>query len=318
MQIDKIFNETELAIFCRQTHFSFDDCHQSEDGAIYALDEHSGQIFIGEDLFRNNVHDLDTLASVSLDDDGIILLTFKDSSSIQIKTDDGEAEAFVSRLRECIGEGEDEIALEEEIAPQEEATVPEEEFVPEEDVTAPAAEETADDDEDIVLKLSDEEYIETYSRLVNTGRSKAVAYLVSEARMSVEDANRVVDGIDGIEDMVEVVPEPDFNRDGSMSGKAVLDVVRTLKPGDRIHLEYKPLIGKVRLLEAEFLRVGVESFGQKYLTINEYACDYQSLVKDVMRDLFDYMYLGVFCEESASETDIHLKRVRVIENISNK
>ena len=317
MQIDKIFNETELAIFCRQTHFSFDDCHQSEDGAIYALDEHSGQIFIGEDLFRNNVHDLDTLASVSLDDDGIILLTFKDSSSIQIKTDDGEAEAFVSRLRDCIGEGEDEIAREEEIAPQEEATVPEEEFVPEEDVTAPAAEETADDD-DVVLKMSDEEYIETYSRLINTGRSKAIAYLVSEARMSVEDANRVVDGIDGVEDMVEVVPEPDFNRDGSMSGKAVLDVVRTLKPGDRIHLEYKSLIGKVRLLEAEFLKVGVESFGQKYLTINEYASDYQSLVKDVMRDLFDYMYLGVFCEESASETDIHLKRVRVIENISNK
>ena len=93
---------------------------------------------------------------------------------------------------------------------------------------------------------------------------------------------------------------------------SVLDVVRTLKPGDRIYLEYKPLIGKVRLLEAEFLRVGVESYSQKYLTINEYACDYQSLVKDVMRDLYEYMYLGVYCEESASETDIRLERVRVI------
>lgn len=168
MTVDSIFNETELNIFHRQTGFTFGDCIISSDGTILAVDRKSGQIFVGNELFRSNVHPLASLTSAGMEN-GQLNLKFDDSSSAGIDVDEGQAEAVMDVLREYAGAGP----------------------APADDNDGQAADQKEE------LPLSGEELNETYSRLLNTGRNSAIGYLVAETGMSVKEACEYLDGVEG-------------------------------------------------------------------------------------------------------------------------
>ena len=257
MTIDSIFNETELSIFHRQTGFTFGDCLVSTDGTILAVDRKSDRIFVGNELFRSNLHPLASLTSASMEK-GQIHLKFDDSSSVGINVDEEQAKAVMAVLRD----------LEEaEPAPEEE-----------EDNDGQAANQEEEQ------PLSGEELNETYSRLVNTGRGSAIDYLVAETGMSVKEACEFLDGIEGKEDIDETddpIPDPDYHRNGTMTKKAILRTVKELKPGDRIHLEFKPLMD------------------------------------EAAEGLFDYMEISFFGEEKGSEISCRLECVRMLNQVQH-
>lgn len=99
MTVDSIFNETELSIFHRQTGFTFGDCLVSTDGTILAVDRKSDRIFVGNELFRSNLHPLASLTSASMEK-GQIHLKFDDSSSVGINVDEEQAKAVMAVLRD--------------------------------------------------------------------------------------------------------------------------------------------------------------------------------------------------------------------------
>lgn len=279
MSINTIFNETELAIFHRQTNFTFGDFCRSEDGRIFALDSLSGQIFIGDDLRRSNVHAVDTVASVSMDEDNLTL-KFKDSSEVVMKVEGSGAEDFVSGLSSFIGSGEDGMA--------------------------------SDEDE----CLTDEELNETLSRLLNVGRDKAVDYLVEEVGMSMAKACGYVDGLDAGGDIPISASEPEIKRDGTMSRTAVFAVLKELKPGDRIHIEYKPFIGKLRIYDTTFLKFSVDTWPERYFTLNTSADDFPSLMENIASELFGYIKISFFCEDNYSDISCKLERITFLSKLS--
>lgn len=289
MTIDSIFNETELAIFQRQTGFTFGECYKSSDGTIFSVDRHSSQFFVGSELFRNNVHALDSLASACLEN-GQVHLKYKDSSSAVISFDEEAAGAVMAGLGDF----------------------PEPDAVPEDAGDGQPVDDNGEQ------PLTADELSETYARLANTGRSRALGYLVAEVGMSVKEAGKYLDELEKNEGTDEVFPESDFYRDGSMTKKAILKTVKELKPGDRIHLEYKPLIGKLRVYDTEYLKLVIDLANSRYFSLYASNVDYNSLMDDAAEDLFGSMEIYIFCEETCSEISCRLKQVRVLQIIDKK
>lgn len=222
-------------------------------------------------------------------------MAFKSASAVKINASREDAVAFIAQLGDISGDAVQGCLSEEGQAPH--------------GNQAEHVEESAD-------VLRSEELAEFYSRLENTGRSQAIGYLVSETGMSVEDACKYVDEIAGQGSIEEPEPEadtdPDYRRDGTMTKKAILDTVKKLRPGDRIHLEFKPLIGSLRVYDTEYRKLRVDTWGSRYFSLTFSADDYTSLMDSAAEDLFDYIDLYFFCEENSSEISCHLKRVTIL------
>ena len=294
MAINTLFNETELAMFQRQTGFTFGEFFKTADGVLFAVDSQSGQVFVGRDLLKANVHELESISSVSQEEDGVVV-AFKSASTVKINASREDAVTFIAQLGGISDVADHGCLCEEAQTPRGEQSEP--------------VEESSD-------VLRSEELAEFYSRLENTGRSQAIGYLVSETGMSVEDACRYVDEIAGPGSIEEPEPEadtdPDYRRDGTMTKKAILDTVKKLRPGDRIHLEFKPLIGSLRVYDTEYRKLRVDTWGSGYFPLTFSADDYTSLMDSAAEDLFDYIDLYFFCEENSSEISCHLKRVTIL------
>jgi len=71
------------------------------------------------------------------------------------------------------------------------------------------------------------------------------------------------------------------------------------KPGDRIHIEYKPLIGTLRVYDTEFLDLLI-NISSRYFSIYETADDYSSLMEKISDELFDNMQLCFLKKLTAS------------------
>lgn len=290
MTIESIFNETELAIFQKKTGFNFNDCYKLSDGTIFALDRQSRQIFVGDDLTRSNVHSLDSLSSVRLEN-GQMHLKFNDSSSVYYAVDEEVAEALMAELRDF-----------ESVAPD----------CPEED----------DNQDDIPTEeqpLTGEELNETCSRLANTGRNTALIYLVEEIGMSVKDANGYLDKLEE-EGIGESVPYPEYDerkchRGGTMTRTDIFETVRELKPGDRVHIEFKPLIGKLRVYDGEYIKLEIDIFSAKYFSLKVSGSNFDSLMDDVAWELYDYIDICFFSEEKQSELSLNLDSVTMLKII---
>lgn len=279
------FNETELAIFYRQTGFTFSKFYRSADGSVCALDRQSAQMFIGNDLMRSNVHSLDTIVSATLEEGQGISITFNDSSSVRFNAANDDAEAIIAELQGCI-ETEDRKELPEDKLPEPQ--------------------------EECLQGLGNDDLNETYSRLANTGRSKAIAYLVTERGMNVNDACAYVDNLEKQEDMVQSVPDPFYYPDGTMTRKGILETVKGLKPGDSIHLEYEPLLGKARIFDTTFIKLSVDVGNSRYFSLYSSADDYASLMEGVCDELFEYIHLFFFNENKRCEDDCRLKRITLL------
>lgn len=291
MTIDTFFNETELALFSRQANFTFGEYYLSGDGTILAKDNQSGQIFIGKDLLKSNLHPMDTLVSVDLEEDHIIKISFKDSPAAHIIAKKTDAEAIVAELRSCMESNE--------------TCEPADSVDPDEEEQKQTPEET-------IPFQSNKEMNEFYSRLVNTGRSKAIAYLVEETGMGVNEACEYVDSMKEREETEESVTDPDFNRDGSITRKGILEVLQNLHPGDMIHVEYKPLIGKLRIYDAKYLELRVEVIQSRYFSLDVNGEDYRSLMNNLTDELFDWMHIKVLNPISHSESGCKLTRVKML------
>lgn len=299
MGINTLFNETELAIFQRQTGFTFGEYFKSDDGVIFAVDGQSGLVFVGRDLLRANVHKLGSVSSVSQDEDGIVV-SFKDSSSVKIKAGREDAGLISGLLGAALDGGKTGDIVEEDRAEEPQADI--------------------DEGPDVLIGVGLAEF---YSRLVNTGRSQAIGYLVSETGMSVEDACKYVDELAGQKSVEEPEPESDADReyyvDGTMTEKAIFAVVKKLRPGDRIHVEFKPFIGKMRVYDAEYRGLRVDSMGSGNISLaGSYADDFKSLMEEIAEDLFDYLNLCFFCEEDSSELSCRLQRVTILKIASQE
>lgn len=292
MNITSIFNETELAMFQRQTGFNFGEFFRTADGDLFAVDSQSGQVFVGRDLLKANVHSLGNILSVRQEADGIVL-AFKNTSPVKINASDEDAAAFIAQLGDITSGADPEVLSEEAQDPDSNQA------------------ESANGPSEVIRS---EELAEFYSRLANTGRSQAIGYLVSETGMSVEDACKYVDEIamqKSIEES-ESDSDSDYYMDGTMTKKAILETVKKLKPGDRIHLEFKPLIGKLRVYDTEYRKLRVDTRGSRYFSLTCSGSDFRSLMDSAAEDLFDYIDLYFFCEENCSEISCHLKRVTLL------
>lgn len=157
---------------------------------------------------------------------------------------------------------------------------------------------------------------EVYSILINTGRPSAIRYLVEKTGLSAEDAEKYVGqlGEEGRvnKDELELKLQSGFNPDGSMTAQSILSVVKDLKPGNKIHLEYKPFLGKLRVYDTEYRNISVEMLSSKYFSMQCSEKDFQSLMDDVADELFDYMHLYFFCSDNNSEIDCRLSRITVL------
>lgn len=282
------FNETELTIFYRQTGFTFSKFYRSADGSVYALDRQSARIFIGKDLLRSNVHELDTIVSATLEEGQGIDITFNDSSTVRYNASNDDAETIIAELHECI-ETEDRKEL-----PEDELPEPQEETL---------------------QGLDNDDLNETYSKLANTGRSKAIAYLVTERGMNVNDACAYVDNLEKQEDLVKSVPDPFYYPDGTMTRTGILKVVKELKPGDSIHLEYEPLLGKARIFDTKFVKLSVDVGYSRYFSLYSSADDYASLMEGLSDGLFEYMHLFFFREDKGFEDDCRLERITILKKL---
>ena len=296
MTIHSFFNETELAIFYRQTGFSFNDFYKSADGTILAVDYLSRQVFVGGNLFRSNVHSLDSLASASLED-GQICLKFKDSSSVAIAVDGEAADALTSELCGLVRNDEQPVPVNEH-------------------PTIPVEEQQQSEEEP---PLTGKELNETYSRLINSGRKAAFDYLVEKTGMTSKKADEYLDELgekEENENIEEIMtPDPDYHRDGTMTPYGIFRVVKKLKAGDRIHLEFKPLIGKLRVYDAEYRKLAIDLSNARYFSLQGSDDNFDSLMKDIAWDLFEYIDLYFFCEEIQTEISCHLRRVTVLQII---
>lgn len=302
MSVNTFFNETELAIFCRQTNFTFGDCRRSADGVIFAVDCNSGQVFIGDDLLKSNVHRINSIEDVSLLPDHTVRVSFKGSSSVEFDAGGEDAEAIAGELQALAGL----TVAQDESGPQISSSAPED--------GADEIQEEEELPEYESLCVGNCDLTEVYSRLANTGRTSAVDYLVCEVGMSMNEADELVDSMVGKDELVESVPEPECYADGTMRKQAVLDVVRSLKPGDRIHLEYKPLLGKLRVYEAEYVKINIDIWTRNF-QLSGAADDFDTLMDDVASDIFDYLNLVILCKEYDSDIECKLKRVTVLKKI---
>ena len=284
MTIDKIFNETELTIFYRQTKFTFGDFVKTSDGTICAIDKEAGLVFIGSDLRRSNVHSLDSVASVNIDEKQAITISFNGLSPVEINAEGcSEAEAFVSELKGFVESRLKDVPGDE---PQE--------------CTCP--------------QLSNEELSETYARLANTGRYGAVSYLVKAIGISVNEAEEFVDKLEYNDELIESGSEFDYNRDSSMAEHTILSIVKELKAGDKVHIEYKPLLGKLRIYDAEVKAIKVDVF-EKYFSLDISADDYSSFMDELACKLFSQMKLEIYCQELDNYKTCKLKRIKILKKL---
>lgn len=317
MTINNLFNETDLYIFCRQNNFAFNEFHLSADGTVLAVDKESGKLFVGRELTRNKVHDLSSILSADLEDGGTVVVSFKDLSAVCFVPDKEDAAGIVSELKEAVRGTVMDADGEEKEAGVETADGGEVNEYDEEKENGECGEDVVDGDYQVDLA-------ETYSRLINTGRSQAIGYLVSETGMSVEDACRYVDELDPREtDADEAGDEaedggasyyqvPDYNNDGTMTREGVLRVVKSLRHGDGIHLEYEPLLGRVRVFDTNFVRLRVDMNMSRYFSMSASGDDYESLKEDIAADLFEYIEIVFLHPDNLSETSCHLKRVTML------
>lgn len=301
MPINAIFNETELTIFFRQTHFSFGDFYKASDGMICAVDQLSRQVFVGDDLSKSNVHAMDAVESVKMDEDHFVRFMFKDSSTAQIKVDEKDVEVILAELQNWVQP--DEV---ESMSDFEQSLDPEQVESQEESLHSLMG--------DSSQFLSNEDLNEVYSRLLNTGRSKAMGYLVSEVGMGLDEANKYLDMLDNSETMEESVQESACFPDGTMRKNTILSTLKELRTGDRIHLEYKPLIGKLHVYDTEYRKLSLVT-DSRYFSLSGTADDFPSLLEDISSQLYDYLYLVFFCPDNYTDISCRLSRVKVLKKL---
>jgi len=272
MPITKYFNETELAIFYRQTQFTFDEYYRSPYGFICAIDHNSGQIFVGDDLLRNYVHKLDSIASVEKEDGNVIKLTFSDNTSVKIPVEEESAEALYSEIFSCI--------------------------IPVEFVAHKSQGEFFE---------SDDKLTETVSRLDNSGTISAVDYLVTDTKMGVKEAYEYVGNLDKQKES-KAFPVPNYDIDGNMSKVAILSALKRVRPGDKVHIESKSLLGKLHVYDADFQNVEVRMSSRNIL-LRELTPTYQTLMDTIAEELFNFMNIILRNPYTGEEITCRLKRV---------
>ena len=301
--INNIFNETELDIFFRQTGFNFGNIFLSEDGTICAVDIESGLLFIGKDLLTRNVHDIGSVSSVDMED-GAVCLKFKDSATVQFTPDDGDAGMLFSTLQDCVTvvtHGEDTIESGMEEAPED-------------------TDEDEGDTQEIPYSATDDRIlVEVYSRLINTGRREAISFLISDAGMKAEDAEKYIESIEDKDDTS--IPEAELPSrqenavHGWMSDDRILDTLKGLRPGDKIHIEYKALLGKIKTFEGEFSKMDINIIMSRYFSLQRSAGSYESLVDEIALGLSDKIKIHFFCKENLSKHSCSLTSIKTLKKL---
>ena len=113
------FNETELAIFKLQSGFELGKYYESQDGTICAVDDVNHKVFIGQNLLRVNVHNLDSLQSVELEDNGIVKFCLGNpQKTLRLKFTPEDAEDLFEELDNFIPNGKAPVPCKEETALQ--------------------------------------------------------------------------------------------------------------------------------------------------------------------------------------------------------
>ena len=306
MKIDSLFNETELTIFFRQTGFTFSDCYRTSDGTIFAVDRQSNQVFVGNDLFRNNVHPLDSLESVDVEN-GQIHLSFKNSSSAVVIADGGEAGSVLDVLRDFVKVDQASTASNDGHSGDLLEGYP---------VGRPLDElkQSLDSEEQVLDEMK--QPVDREGWFLGE-----MEQLQGEEDRFGDEMEQTSDEMEQEEDNSETEKEDEsdynlvYGPEGIMSRGAILRVIKKLKPGDRIHLEYKPVLGKLRVYDTEYVRLEIDLNSSRYFTLFASGADYVSLMDRAVVELFDHIDLYFFCPENKTDISCHLRRIRKLEII---
>lgn len=251
------FNETELAIFKLQAEFELGGYYESQDGTICAIDEENHKIFIGQDLLRVNVHNLDSLQSVSLADGGIMEICLGEpKKTLCLKFHPEDAEALFEKLNA---------------------------FVPTGKAQVPHKEEAASQTENPATRVADA-----------TPHVAEESQNYYEARQSMDELHNIL-----------------FPKD---LPSGILDVARTLKFGDRIHVEYKQIFGRTRGRFAVFSQFFCR-WSSRSMSIFAKGGDFEELKENLLKELSDKISINFACDGDVSETNCKLSRITALRKL---
>lgn len=266
------FNETELAIFKLQAGFELGKYYESLDGTACAVDEVNHKLFVGQDLLRVNVHDLDSLQSVGLDEGCTVNICLgKPQKTFCLKFTPEDAGALFEELNAFIPTEKAPAPHVEEAAPQikkpascvTDTTIPSEPRVHEEPVRP-------------------DNPIEEMVRNIN------------EARQSIGELHNILFS-------VEIPGE-------------VFETARTLKYGDRIHVEYKQMFGQVRGRFAVFSQFCCRS-NSRSMSVFAKGGDYEEFKENLVRELIDRISINFVCDGDVSESNCKLSRITALRKL---
>lgn len=278
------FNETELAIFKLQAGFDLGKFYESLDGTICAVDEANHKLFIGQDLLRVNVHNLDLLQSVSMDEECTVDICLgKPQKPFCLKFTPEDAAALFEELSAFIPTGEIPAPHTEEAAPQTEEPAPS---------TAGATissenTETASTPADTKPHVP-EEPVRPDNPIEEVVRN------FNEARQSIGELHNILFS-------VEIPGE-------------VFETARTLKYGDRIHIEYKQMFGQVRGRFAVFSQFCCRS-NSRSMSVFAKGGDYEEFKENLVRELIDRISINFVCDGDVSEINCKLSRITALRKL---
>lgn len=278
------FNETELAIFKLQAGFELGKYYESLDGTACAVDEVNHKLFVGQDLLRVNVHDLDSLQSVGLDEGCTVNICLgKPQKTFCLKFTPEDAGALFEELNA---------------------------FIPTEKAPAPHVEEAAPQTEKPASRIEDAtipaEKTETVSSRMDTeprvheepvrpdNPIEEMVRNINEARQSIGELHNILFS-------VEIPGE-------------VFETARTLKYGDRIHVEYKQMFGQVRGRFAVFSQFCCRS-NSRSMSVFAKGGDYEEFKENLVRELIDRISINFVCDGDVSETNCKLSRITALRKL---
>lgn len=94
----------------------------------------------------------------------------------------------------------------------------------------------------------------------------------------------------------------------------VFETARTLKYGDRIHIEYKQMFGQVRGRFAVFSQFCCRS-NSRSMSVSARGGDYEEFKENLVRELIDRISINFVCDGDVSEINCKLSRITALRKL---
>ena len=100
-----------------------------------------------------------------------------------------------------------------------------------------------------------------------------------------------------------------------MERQELLNIIKSLHNGDRIHVEYKPFFRSNYVIDTKFLGLRCDIVSEGGWLMHSRGNDYDSLIADMYDSLFRYFKLECAGSDGVSVIKIHLRRIKQLKII---